>query len=300
RLYPDTRASWPSQDWPVVRAAREGIPQLDIEQLVVFPDGREVPILVHAAPIIIDGHSVAAVGVAQDLTQLKAADRAKDEFLAFITHELRSPLTTIIAWGSLALEDPQLREEALPIILRNAQAQRRIIDDLLDISRLIYGKLRLEMEAVDAWEVVAETVEGRRREIEEEPLTLHLQPPGEPLLVLADPVRLTQVVNNLLNNAIKFTPPGGTITVEGQREGEMARISVVDTGRGIPPDQLPLIFQRFEQLGRERLSGGLGLGLAVVKGIIDLHGGRVEAFSEGEGQGSRFTFWLPLRRDAGE
>lgn len=297
RLHPDTRAPWPSYDWPIVRALREGIIIQNVEQLIVTSDGHEIPILVHAAPVIVEGQIIAAVGVAQDLTQLKAADRAKDAFLAMISHELKSPLTAIISWAALAVDDESLHREALEVIQRSAQAQRRIIDDLLDLSRVIYGKLTLEKEAVDAWEVVATTAEGMRATVESHGITLTLLPPNEPLPVLADPVRLGQIISNLVNNAVKFTPTGGAITLEGARDGDDARLRVRDTGAGIPPEQLPVIFQRFQQLGRERVSGGLGLGLAVVKGLVELHGGRVTADSAGVNQGSTFTVWIPLRKE---
>lgn len=295
RLYPDTRMPWPSYQWPIVRALREGTTIRDVEQLVVFPDGREVPILLHAAPVIVEGKIVAAVAVLQDLTQLKAADRAKDAFLAFISHELKSPLTAIISWADFAREDSTVVNEALDVILRSARAQQHIINDLLDLSRVIYGKLVLEKQPVDAWQVTENIAEGLRRTIEEHQLTLTLIPPQEAFPVEADPVRLGQVITNLINNAVKFTPAGGTITIEGARDGEMARLRVSDTGSGIPPETIPIIFQRFQQLGRERVSGGLGLGLAIVKGLVELHGGRVEAYSAGTGKGSTFTVWLPLR-----
>jgi PAS domain S-box-containing protein len=298
RLTADTRAPLAPEQWPIMRALREGRPVQDAEQILLFPDGREVAVLAHAAPIVVDGRTIAAVAVSQDLTALKAADRAKDEFLALITHELKSPLAAIISWDELALEDPNVREEALRVIQRSAQAQRRIIDDLLDISKVIYGKLALEFEPVDAWEVAQHAVEALRARLGDRGLTLGLEPPGAPLPVLADPVRLEQIVNNLLTNAMKFTPSGGRITVSGSREGLSARLVVRDTGHGIPPEQLPHVFERFQQLGRERASGGLGLGLALVKGLAELHGGRVEAFSDGLDRGSTFTVTLPLREEA--
>lgn len=294
RLHPETRTRVSVEEWPITRALREGRNISNVEQIIVFPDGTEVPVLVHAAPVVVDGHIVGAIGVAQDLTELKAADRAKDAFLALISHELKSPLTAIISWADLALEDETLRQEALEVVLRNARTQQRIIGDLLDVSRVLYGKMALEKEHVDGWEVAQRAAESQRAAIEQRQLTLRLEPPSEPLPIVADPVRLAQVFNNLLTNAMKFTPAGGTITLSGDREGEMARLSVRDTGHGIPPTQLPLIFQRFQQIGRERISGGLGLGLAVVRGLVELHGGTVEAQSDGVDKGSTFTVRLPL------
>ena len=181
------------------------------------------------------------------------------------------------------------------MILRSARAQERIINDLLDLSRVIYGKLALEKEPVDAWEIAERSAEGMRAAFEGKGQTLVMHPPDGPLPVIADPVRLGQVMNNLLTNAMKFTPAGGTITVEGARDEQMARLRVSDTGSGIPPEQLPLVFQRFQQLGRERFSGGLGLGLAIVRALVELQVGRVGAASPGLGKGSTFTVWLPLR-----
>jgi len=297
RLHPETRAPWSVDDWPLIRALREGKTISDVEQIVILSDGQEVPVLFHAAPVVIDNQTIAVVGVVQDLTQLKAADRAKDALLALITHELKSPLTSIISWSDLALEDSTLCQEALEVVLRSANAQRRIIDDLLDVSKVLYGKLALEKKPLDAWEVARHSADEMRATIEGRQLSLILSPPDEPLPINADQVRLQQVMNNLLTNAMKFTPAGGSITVEGARDGEMARLRVIDTGHGIPPAQLPKIFQRFQQLGRERISGGLGLGLVIVRGIVELHGGRVEAYSAGTDQGSTFTVYLPLRKE---
>lgn len=298
RVHPDTRAPWPLEEWPIIRALHEQHPITNVEQLVLFPDGREVPLLVHAAPVMVDGRIVAAVGVFQDLTRMKAADRAKDTFLALISHELRSPLATIISWAELSRDDPSVREEAFPIILRNAYAQQRIIGDLLDISRILYGKLTLELEPVDAWETTRQAAEALRGAIEQRGLTLVLDPPTAPLPVLADPVRLEQIINNLLTNAMKFTPADGAITVSGAKDGHEAYLCIRDTGFGIAPEQLTNIFQRFQQVGRERVSDGLGLGLALVRGLVELHGGRIDAASPGLNQGSVFTVRLPLRSDA--
>jgi PAS domain S-box-containing protein len=295
RLRPDTRTPAPPKEWPIVRALREGQVIRDTEEILVFPDGHELPVLVHGAPVQVEGQTIAAVGVTQDLTQLKAADRAKDAFLALISHELRTPLATITSWADLALEETDLSQEALQIIARNARSQQRIIDDLLDISRVIYGKLMLKKEVVDAWVITQRTVDILRPAMEEKKITLTLQASDEQLPVLADPVRFEQIVTNLLNNALKFTPAGGSITVAGMREGDMARISVSDTGAGIAAEQLPLIFERFQQIGRERISGGLGLGLAVTRSLVELHGGFIQAYSAGIDKGSAFTVWLPLR-----
>jgi len=297
RLHPDTRQPWPMEEWPIVRALREGRTINNIEQLLVLANGHETIVLAQAAPIIVDGKIVAAIGVSQDISALKAADQAKDAFLALVTHELRSPLATIISWTDIALEDPSLHEEALRVVHRNANALRRIVDDLLDFSRVLYGKVTLRQEPIDAWEIARHTAIGLAGQAEERHLKLSLQTPPEPLPVLADPIRLQQIISNLLLNAMKFTPAGGQITLEGAREDDQARLRVTDTGIGIPPERLPFLFKRFEQLGREYVSGGLGLGLAIVKGLTELHGGRVAAESTGEGHGSTFTVWLPLREE---
>jgi PAS domain S-box-containing protein len=228
----------------------------------------------------------------------EAANRAKDDFLATLSHELRTPLTSMLGWVRM-LRGARLDEEqtarALETIERNTRLQAKLIDDLLDVSRIIAGKIKVEQQRVDVGAVIGEAVQSLRREAEVHGLELEvaLAPVAAP--VLGDAVRLQQVVVNLVSNAIKFTPAGGRIVVTLAPAGAAVRLSVRDTGVGIAPELLPHIFDRFLQgdASRTRGRGGLGLGLAIVRHLVELHGGSVTATSDGAGCGATFTVTLP-------
>jgi PAS domain S-box-containing protein len=226
------------------------------------------------------------------------ANRLKDEFLATISHELRSPLNAILGWARL-LRDPSVREQqlerALEIIERNSQAQARLIEDLLDVSRIVSGKLSVQMRPVTMNSTVQGVVADMRPPAEAKGIGLRLIE-DEEIKLIGDADRLQQVVWNLLSNAIKFTPEGGRIEVELKRVGEQAELRVSDTGRGISPDFLPHVFDRFSQAtgGDSRARAGLGLGLTIVRYIVEAHGGDVKADSAGVGQGAMFTCAFPL------
>ena len=232
--------------------------------------------------------------------QAQEANRIKDEFLATLSHELRTPLTAIYGWASMLASGNLSEQEAtraVAAIERNARAQRQIVEDVLDVSRIITGKLRLEMRPVELRAVVQDAVESVRPAAEAKGVylsTLLAPDAGE---VTADPDRLQQVMWNLLSNAVKFTPAGGRVEVELRGEGARAALRVSDTGEGIAPEFLPHVFERFRQadMGTTRQHGGLGLGLAIVRHLVELHGGEVKAASEGRGKGSTFTLRLPLR-----
>ncbi|HZB43781.1 MAG TPA: ATP-binding protein, partial [Pyrinomonadaceae bacterium] len=232
--------------------------------------------------------------------ELLEANRAKDVFLATLSHELRTPLTPVLGWVNLlrasgAAGDPSLLAQGLEAIDRNARLQARLIDDLLDISRIVSGKLRLEWEVVDLCQVVEAAAETVRGSAAEKGVRLEVESPQAPLVVRGASVRLQQIVWNLLANAVKFTPPAGLVSLRLMREGREARVVVEDTGSGIAPEFLPHVFDRFRQAdgSTTRQHGGLGLGLAIVRALADLHGGRVSAESAGAGRGARFTFSLP-------
>ncbi|MBO0858984.1 MAG: PAS domain S-box protein [Chloracidobacterium sp.] len=226
------------------------------------------------------------------------ANRLKDEFLATISHELRSPLNAILGWARL-LRDPSVREEqlerALEIIERNSQAQARLIEDLLDVSRIVSGKLSVEMRPVAMNSIVQGVVADMHPSAEAKNIDLRLIEDGE-INLTGDADRLQQVVWNLLSNAIKFTPEGGRIEVELKSVGERAELRVSDTGRGINSEFLPHVFDRFSQAtGRDsRARAGLGLGLTIVRYIVEAHGGSVKAESAGFGHGATFTCAFPL------
>jgi PAS domain S-box-containing protein len=226
------------------------------------------------------------------------ANRLKDEFLATISHELRSPLNAILGWARL-LRDPQVREQqldrALEIIERNSQAQARLIEDLLDVSRIVSGKLSVQMRPVTMNSIAQGVVADMRPSAESKGVALRLIG-DEEINLVGDADRLQQIVWNLLSNAIKFTPEGGRIDVELKRDGEWAELRVSDTGRGISPEFLPHIFDRFRQAtgGDAKARAGLGLGLTIVRFIVEAHGGTVTADSDGVGHGATFTCRFPL------
>jgi PAS domain S-box-containing protein len=235
--------------------------------------------------------------------QAEEASRAKDEFLATVSHELRTPLNAMLGWSALLSSgslDEATTARAIATIDRNVRAQAQIIDDLLDVSRIISGKLRLDVRLVDPGEVIYAVAESMRPAAEAKDIRLRvlLEPGAGP--VSADPDRLQQVVWNLVSNAVKFTPEGGVVELRLERVDTRARVSVRDTGQGIGPEFLPYVFDRFRQAdgSSRRKHGGLGLGLAIVRQLVEMHGGTVAVESEGEGRGATFTVSLPLAKAA--
>ncbi|HUG55028.1 MAG TPA: ATP-binding protein [Vicinamibacteria bacterium] len=231
--------------------------------------------------------------------EAEAANRAKDEFIAMISHELRTPLGAILIWAQL-LKGEELDgatvSRAVGMIERSTKTLAQLIDDLLDASRIIAGKLTFESRPLDVRPVIEAALEAAAPAVEAKGLTLSrtlasLLPP-----VSGDPSRLQQVVGNLLANAVKFTPAGGHVEVRLERDGAVVRVKVSDSGNGISPEFLPFIFDRFSQAdtASTRKQKGLGLGLAIARHIVELHGGAIDAASEGEGKGSTFTVTLPL------
>jgi hypothetical protein len=287
------------------------------EKEYIRKDGSRVPILIGAA--LIDRQPLQWVCYILDLTQIKQLEnqlrqqtkqlertnRIKDEFLATLSHELRTPLNSILGWSQLLRSskfDPETTVRALEVIERNAKLQTQLIEDLLDISRIIRGKLKLNINPLDLTIPIKAAIE-----------TVHVAAAGKSIeiktsldsgigKVSGDPDRLQQVVWNLLTNAIKFTPAGGKIEVRLERVGDQARIQVSDTGQGIAPDFLPHMFEYFRQADSSitRTQAGLGLGLAIARHLVELHGGTVSAESKGEGKGSTFTVMLPLRKSRAE
>jgi signal transduction histidine kinase/ActR/RegA family two-component response regulator len=227
------------------------------------------------------------------------ANRAKDEFLATLSHELRTPLTPILGWTVMLRSgtlDPAAIHRGLEVIERNVRAQTQLIGDLLDVSRIITGKLRLEVSPIAVVPVVEAGVEAVRASAEAKEISLGVELPSELPAIIGDPDRLQQVVWNLVSNAVKFTPQGGRIDVRLRNDGSSLSLSVTDNGKGIEPEFLPHVFERFRQADSTstRSHGGLGLGLAIVRHLVELHGGTVYAESGGLGQGSTFTVRLPL------
>ncbi len=244
----------------------------------------------HRAALAIDNARLRA--------EVAASGHSRDLFLAMLSHEMKTPLTSILGWTRMLRADgpgSELFAEALEAIEQSANVQQRLIDDLLDVSRIITGKLHLELSRVDIPALLAgavETLEPRAKENRQ-----HIRrAPAEPVAVYGDETRLRQVLWNLLTNAMKFTPGGGLIEVTTTVDADCVTIAVRDTGRGIRPEVLPHVFDRFHQatVADRAKHGGLGLGLAIVRNIVEMHGGQVEASSAGEGKGATFSVRLPL------
>jgi PAS domain S-box-containing protein len=278
--------------------------------LILGKDGTETPVADSAAPIRDErGNILGVVLVFRDVSEgrraeeaLRAADRHKDEFLALLAHELRNPLAPVRnATAVLRLEGtPEAgRRWAAEVIERQVGHLTRLVDDLLDVSRIRRGKIRLEKQPVELAAAVAAAVETSRPLIESHRHQLEVRLPPEPLRLEADPIRLAQVLSNLLNNAAKYTPDGGRIRLAVAAEDGSAVIRVTDTGLGIPAEMLGKVFDLFAQVERSlhRAEGGLGLGLALVRRLVEMHGGGVEAHSDGPGKGSEFVVRLPLLRN---
>jgi PAS domain S-box-containing protein len=230
--------------------------------------------------------------------EAEEANRVKDEFLATLSHELRTPLNAILGWSQMLASGglgADAERQAVEVILRNANAQVRLVEEVLDLSRIASGRLRLERQVMDVRPVIERALDTTRPAAEAKQLTVTALLP-DAVTMVGDPDRLQQVMWNLVSNAVKFTPKGGRVSVTARRVDSHAEIRVSDTGIGIASEFLPRLFERFTQAdgSRTRRHGGLGLGLAIVRHIVELHGGTVEASSPGEGQGAVFTVRLPI------
>jgi PAS domain S-box-containing protein len=278
----------------------------DFETVRVAKDGRRIDISLAVSPLVDeDGHVIGASKVARDITErkraeaaLREADRRKDEFLALLAHELRNPLAPLrngLQVLRLAGGDADTVTQVRMMMDRQLGHMVRLIDDLLDIARIGQNKIELRRARVPLASVIDSAVETARPSIEAEGHELTVSLPGEPLFLDADLTRLAQVFSNLLTNSAKYTRPGGHICVTANRQGENVVVTVRDDGIGIPPGSLSRVFDMFSQVDRsiERATGGLGIGLALVKGLVEMHGGRVTAESDGPGKGSTFTVRLP-------
>ena len=230
----------------------------------------------------------------------EAANRAKDEFLATLSHELRTPLNAMVGWTHMLRSrtlSPEKEQKALETIERNARAQAELIEDILDVSRIIAGKLRIEIHPLDLQPIIDVAVDAVRPAAEAKGITLDRQVGALPRPFAGDSVRLQQAIWNLLSNAIKFTPAGGRVQLDVHSDAQQVIVQVRDTGCGITEDFKPYVFDRFRQLdsSSRRTHGGLGIGLAIVRHVVELHGGSVTCESPGEGQGATFTLRLPIR-----
>ena len=269
-------------------------------------DGSIVDISLSVSPIVgKQGKIVGASKIARDISDrvraekaLKEADRRKDEFLAMLSHELRNPLAPIRNAATLLKEtqDEATRRTACAILERQVAQMTRLVDGLLDLTRISRGEIEMHKSKTDLATIISTAVESSLPLIDASEHQLEIVLPGAPVGVFADPLRMVQVVSNLLHNAAKYTPRGGHIRVAAHATAEMASISVRDNGIGIPSDDLARIFTMFTQLdgARRQAPGGLGVGLALSQQLIELHGGVIQASSAGPGKGSEFVVRLPL------
>jgi signal transduction histidine kinase len=237
--------------------------------------------------------------------EAEAANESKDAFLASVSHDLRTPLSAIIGWAQLLRKErvePSTIIEGLRVIERNADLQSRLVEDLLDSSRIVAGKLRLDLGRINLGALITEAIDTLRYSIDAKQLDLLTDIENEPTWIVGDEHRLQRVFWNLLSNAIKFTPREGSIEVVLRRVDGQAQITISDTGKGIEQQFLPYIFERFRQASDANRGNqdGLGLGLAIVRELIELHGGAVEAESKGPDMGARFTVRLPLSKGPDE
>jgi PAS domain S-box-containing protein len=314
---------------PIARVLEEGtVVGLANHTLLIAADGTERPIDDSGSPI--RDHADRIVGavlvfrdvterrrlelerqtVAQEREQLlesertaraeaERANRVKDDFVAMVSHELRTPLGAILAWTHILQKEltNDTMRHGLDVIARSTRMQTQLIADLLDISRVVSGKLTLEVEPLEIGCVVDESIETLQHAANQKDIQIIQRRDRERLLTVADPARLRQVVWNLLSNAIKFTPAGGRVEVRVRRVQSFAEIAVTDTGMGVSSEDMPHLFERFRQRGpiTTRRQGGLGLGLSIARHIVDLHGGTIRAASDGEDKGATFTVELPLK-----
>ena len=301
-----------SEEDHVLAQVRAGIGVAHYETIRRHKNGTFVEISLTVSPIRDDNDKiVGASKIARDITeqnrlrrQAEEASRAKDEFLAMLSHELRTPLNTVGGYIMMLrqgkLDDAQ-REKAFEVMARNADSLTQLVSDLLDSSQVVTGRIRMEFKPCDLSQLVRQSLDNIRPSAESKQLRLEANlPPTFPYH--GDPDRLLQILWNLLTNAVKFTPKGGRIVATLEERPGTARLTIEDTGVGIPEDALPRVFRRFwqgEHSSAQDTSGGLGLGLALVRHFVELHGGTINAASAGPGLGSTFTIELPLRPEAG-
>jgi PAS domain S-box-containing protein len=296
-----------ADELPIQAAARFGREIRGFEFDLAFEDGRTIRLLGNAAPLLdASGRPRGSVGAFIDITErknveeaLRVSDRRKSEFLAILSHELRNPLAPIR--NSIALLDrappgDPAAPRALEVLHRQTRHLTRLVDDLLDMTRITHGKVELQLARIDARDPVRRACDDLRSLFEQRGLRLVAEQASEPLWVDADAERLAQIVGNLLNNALKFTQPGGSVHVSARSLDGKCEVRVRDDGMGIDPSELPFVFQPFVQGERARRGGhgGLGIGLALVKQLAVGHGGDARAASGGPGQGSEFVVWLPM------
>ena len=303
--HPDGRP-YPSDDCPNCRIFVDGTSVRHHEAVFFRKDGAAVSVVCSNAPVEIEGVTTGTVQVAHDITERKAferalqeADRRKDEFLAMLAHELRNPLAPILNAAqilSLAGRDESRIKWSQEIIERQVKHLTRLVDELLDVSRIARGKIKLKLEPIELAVIVQQAVESAQPFLDAKGHRLLVRLPQQPIRLQGDLLRLVQVLVNVLDNAAKYSPDGGDITLDAQVQGRDVVIRVQDQGEGISKELLPHVFDLFRQgertLGRSQ--GGLGMGLTLVRRLVELHGGRVELHSAGSGRGTTLIIHLPL------
>lgn len=302
-----------SEEDEVLRRIRAGESLDHYETVRIRKDGSLVDVWLTVSPLLgADGQLVAVSKIARDITEqkrlareLEEASRLKDEFLATLSHELRTPLNALLGYVQILRRpgiDAEARDRAAEVIERNARILSKLVGDIFDLSTIAAGKTRLNLRACDAVGILDAALDVIRPAAVAKGVHLERDVAVEQALITADPDRLQQVFWNLLANAVKFTPRDGRVTMRLRWTPEELSVTVADTGAGIEPGLLPYVFQRFRQGDNARTSGdsrGLGLGLALVRHFVELHGGRVSASSAGPGRGAAFHVTLPVLRDWG-
>lgn len=314
-LRPDG-SPFPREECAIYSVLRDGHTRSGDDEVFVRKDGTVIPIAFTSQPIVEEGKITGAVVVFFDQTERRAEEereralaaeraaralaeagaRARDEFFAVLSHELRTPMTSIRGWVEILRDsenDDATRQMALDAIDTSSRVQAKLIDDLLDVTRIAQGKLRLERHPVRLDEIVRRATEQFIPEAKARQINIRVDVPEQPVTIVADVGRLEQVFNNILSNAMKFTPRGGLVNVRLGSTASAATIRIRDTGKGIAPELLPAIFDRYRQAESGAL-GGLGLGLAIVRHLTSAHGGSVTVHSDGEGKGTTFVIELPL------
>ena len=308
-------SEYPLIECPIYKAAHGGNAAIVDDEVFWHKDGHSIPVTFAVFPVIVDGKQLVTVVTFSDRTErqrmendlrrfaaeFSEADRRKTVFLATLAHELRNPLAPLRTGLDLLAkmgDTPATIAKVRDMMQRQLAQMVHLINDLLDVARITSGKMELKTELVDLRRIATIAIEASESVIKAREHNLDVRLPTEAILLDADVTRLTQAISNILDNAAKYTPPGGCITLSAEIAGSDAQIKISDTGVGIESASLPAIFEMFTRVGRERhpATGGLGIGLNLVRRLIDLHGGRVTAQSPGIGHGSTFTIRLPLAR----
>jgi PAS domain S-box-containing protein len=311
KLYHPDGTPMPHDTCPMAIALKEGRIVRGAEAIAERPDGSRIWFQPYPTPLLDEsGRIVGGINMLVDITErkageeaLRAADQRKDEFLATLAHELRNPLAAVrngLQLMQLAPDDVDAVAESRGIMERQVEQLVRLVDDLLDVSRISRGRIELRRERIDLARIIENAVELARPLLQQAGHRLTVSLPQQPLELHGDEVRLSQVFSNLLNNACKYTPREGEIRLTAAREQGQVTVMVEDTGIGMPPEMLNRVFEMFTQIDDtlERSQGGLGIGLTLVKRLVELHGGSVEAHSDGRDRGSRFSVRLPVAEPA--